>query len=412
MGIVQAESTARALFLRMSKFKWGLVRAFEMALQSLLFLVPKPNRLPPSDSAIRILVIEYWNLGDLAILVPFLSRLRNSFPGARIALLVNANLKFFLEAQELVDEFISIRVPWAQHFSRWKKYNPFSGLVLPFLRVVWSLRKRRFDWVFSGRMDIRDNLLMWLSATPRRIGYGIGGGGFLLTDRVSPDLSRPHRADIWLRLLSAVDVPLDQSTGSLKVGESGQQGAARFLRTRGIPHDATIIGFHPGARIPIRRWGDERFTDVALTLLRHEDVHVVWFSEPGLSANPPAHDRCHLANLDFDSFLALLSQCRLLVCNDSGPMHLANLLAVPVVAIFGSTNPVWFGPRGSHDRVVIRPEMWCRPCFDYCIFDQPYCLRAIKPKEVLQAASDLLADVRPDVNHPSASPLLVRIRGN
>jgi ADP-heptose:LPS heptosyltransferase len=412
MEIVEAESTARALFLRMSQLKWRIIRTVEIALRSLLSLLPKAAVPFPPDHAMRILVIEYWNLGDLAILVPFLSRLRKSFPGARIALLVNAKFEFFLKNQGLVDEFIPIRVPWAQHFSRWKKYNPFSAHLIPFLRVIWGLRKNRFDWVFSGRVDIRDNVLMWLSGTPRRIGYGIGGGGFLLTDRVVPDLSRPHRTDVWLQLLSAVGAPTEKYTATLRLSKKAQEDADKFLRARRIPPDAVVIGFHSGARIPVRRWGDERFTEVALGLLQQKDVHVVWFSEPGSITDSPSHDRCHAATLDFESFVAVLSRCQFLVCNDSGPMHLANLLAIPVVAIFGSTNPVWFGPRGSHDRVVIRPEMWCRPCFDYCIFDQPYCLRAIEPKDVLQAAADVLSEVHPNVEVASPPAMLVQIRGN
>jgi ADP-heptose:LPS heptosyltransferase len=407
------EAGARAHFLKLTPRKRRLVRMFESLARMVLPLLPSP----PSPHAAstqpgRILVIEYWNLGDLAILVPFLSRLRKSFPAARIALLVNAKFEFFLKDQGLVDEFIPVRVPWAQHFSRWKKYNPFSAHSLPFLRVVWSLRKNRFDWVFSGRMDIRDNFLMWLTGTPRRIGYGIGGGGFLLTDRVVPDLSRPHRADVWLQLLTAVDATAEEYTGTFKISEKAQEDASRFLRARRIPEDAVVIGFHPGARIPIRRWGDERFTEVALGLVRQENLHIVWFSEPGSISNSPSHNRCHAATLDFESFLAVLSRCQLLVCNDSGPMHLANLVAIPVVAIFGSTNPVWFGPRGPNDRVVIRQEMWCRPCFDYCIFDQPYCLRAIEPSEVLQAAIDLLSDVGRKVEGPLPAAMLVQIQGN
>ena len=385
------EAGAQAHFLKLTPRKRRLIRAFESLARMVLPLLPSP---PSPNSATtqpgRILVIEYWNLGDLAILVPFLRNLRRSFPEARISLLVNASLVSFLDGQGLVDEFIPIRVPWAQHFSRWKKYNPFSAHLLPFLRIIWSLRKNRFDWVFSGRMDVRDNFLMWLSGTPRRIGYGLGGGGFLLTDRVSPDLARPHRTDVWLQLLRAVGAPAQKYSATFKVSKKGQEDAGKFLRTRHLAQDAVVIGFHPGARIPIRRWGDERFTEVALGLLQQKDVHIIWFSEPGSTSTPPSHDRCHAATLDFPSFLAVLSRCQLLVCNDSGPMHLANLLAVPVVAVFGSTNPVWFGPRGPYDRVVIRSEMWCRPCFDYCIFDQPHCLRTITAKEVISYAREVV----------------------
>jgi heptosyltransferase-2 len=105
--------------------------------------------------------------------------------------------------------------------------------------------------------------------------------------------------------------------------------------------------------------------------------------------------RLHAVSLDFRFFLAVLSHCRLLLCNDSGPMHLANLLDVPVVAVFGPQRPEWFGPRGPHDRVVIHPEFSCRPCFDYCIFDQPHCLRTISCDEVSDAIKDVLRPMEP-----------------
>jgi heptosyltransferase-2 len=124
--------------------------------------------------------------------------------------------------------------------------------------------------------------------------------------------------------------------------------------------------------------------------LRESGTHILWFSEPGDSTQAPLMERCHAVSVSFRLFLAVLSQCRLLVCNDSGPMHLANLLGVPIVAIFGPQRPESFGPRGERDRVVIRPEFSCRPCFDYCIFDQPYCLRAISEDEVYHAAESVL----------------------
>lgn len=381
----------------MTRGKWRLVRTAERCLGLVLPLLPKPVRQAGAqDSPARILVVEYWNLGDLAIVVPFLRNLRQSYPSARISLLVNTGLASFLEGQGLVDEFIPVRVPWAQHFSRWKKYNPFSGLWLPFLRVIWSLRRREFDWAFSGRMDLRDNFLLWFSGAARRVAYGIGGGGFLLTDRVEPDLSHPHRADVWLHLLEAAGKQTDEKAGEFRLTEAERTAARSFLVDRAIPEDAFVIGVHPGARIATRRWGDERFAEVAQHILAESDAHVLWFSDPGNPSVAPPLERCHEVSLEFRAFVAVLSRCELLVCNDSGPMHLAGLLGVPVVAIFGATNPVWFGPRGAQDRVVIRPEFWCRPCFDYCIFDQPYCLRTITSGEVIGSVRGAGERVKPE----------------
>lgn len=395
-GSGDAEEAGRAVLLKMTRRKWRLVRAAERGIRLVLPLLPRPRALEAVPAQPKsILVVEYWNLGDLAILLPFLKNLRGAYPEARISLLVNAGLASFLEGQGVVDEFIAVRVPWAQHFSRWKKYSPFSRHWISFIRTLRGLRQRRFDWVISGRMDVRDNFLMWLTEAPRRIGYGFGGGGFLLTDRVNPDLSRPHRTDVWLHLLRALGVETTAAAGRFQHSPESLIEAQSLLADLGIPEGATIVGVHPGARIATRRWGDERFAEVTKELLKDEDLHVLWFLEPNGTGGAPKLARCHEVRLDFELFLAALSLCNLLVCNDSGPMHLAGLLKVPVVAVFGSTNPTWFGPRGGNDRVVIHPEMWCRPCFDYCIFDQPYCLRAITPEQTILSVKEVLEVIGP-----------------
>ena len=112
-------------------------------------------------------------------------------------------------------------------------------------------------------------------------------------------------------------------------------------------------------------------------------------------------------SLPLREFMAVLSQCSMFLCNDSGPMHIATALNVPVVALFGPTEPAWFGPLGPQDQIVIRPGFWCRPCFDYCLFDQPYCLRTISVQDVYQTAHKML-----DLLLPSSSNLEVGMMKN
>src|SRR5437016_2285611 len=229
------EAVARAHLLRMTPLKWRLARTFETLMRLLKPLTPPlPPFENPKEQPASILVIEYWNLGDLAILVPFLSNLKQSFPRARISLLLKAELTAFLEHQALVDEFIPVRVPWAQFFNRFRKYNPFSLDWISLARTILSLRKHRFDWAFSGRMDVRDNLMLWLSGARRRIGYGVGGGGSFLTDRVTPDLSRPHRAELWLHLLEALELPLDPKVDRFHLTHVELAWARSYLAGLGI----------------------------------------------------------------------------------------------------------------------------------------------------------------------------------
>ena len=396
------EASRRAALLHMTTRKWRFVKIFEALARLFKALIPSPAAANLAESPATMLVVEYWNLGDVAILVPFLARLRRTFPNARISLLVKAGLASLFEGQGIADEFIPVRVPWAQHFHRWRKYNPFSLDWISFANTIRALRKRRFDWAFAGRMDVRDNFLLWLTGARRRIGYGFAGGGTFLTDRVLPDLTRPHRSDTWLYLLEAVGASPYRPEIHYQLNDSDLSFARSYLADLGVPQNALLIGVHPGARIPTRRWGEDRFTQVARRLLKQTDAHILWFSEPGTQSQGPALERCHFVSLDFRPFVAVLSRCRLLVCNDSGPMHLANLLNVPVVAVFGPQKPAWFGPRGPHDRVVIRPEFSCRPCFDYCVFDQPYCLRAISVDEVYDAAMNQIGTIlNPERLHAS-----------
>jgi ADP-heptose:LPS heptosyltransferase len=93
---------------------------------------------------------------------------------------------------------------------------------------------------------------------------------------------------------------------------------------------------------------------------------------------------------DLRGFMALVTQCDVLLCSDSGPMHIANALGVPVTALFGPQRREWYGPRGKLDSVVQVDEMPCRPCFDACIFATPHCMEGITVDAVVSAIEDQL----------------------
>lgn len=399
-ALFDSEAAARASFLKMTPRKRRMIRLFELVLHPIVSLVESLRTRPASshDVCESILVIEYWNIGDIVNVLPFLSCLRAGYPNAQISLLANPAMSPVLAGQNLLDEIIPFTTPWSRHFSRWRKYNPFSLDWFSLFRSLLSLRRRKFHMVLTGRMDIRDNFLAWLIGARRRVGYGFAGGAFLLTDVVTPDLSRPHRSKIWLQLLRHLGKPILTETPQLLLTQEEKSFAETFLRDHRISESECIVGVHAGARIPARRWGAQNFASVASRIAAESDVRILWFVDP----KEKEATECPSAGfvpvcLPFRQFLAVLARCHLVLCNDSGPMHLATALGVPVVAVFGPMQPAWFGPMGENNRVVIRQEFWCRPCFDYCIFDQPYCLRAISPDEVHTAASRSLAQILPGV---------------
>jgi ADP-heptose:LPS heptosyltransferase len=263
-------------------------------------------------------------------------------------------------------------------------------LWIELLRTLSFLHNQQFDLAFTVRADIRDNLILWLSNARRRVGYGFGGGAFLLTDNASPDLEHPHLSVRWLRLLEHLGSFELVREPSLQVTGEEEQHAEQHLAALDVRDGDFLLGIHPGARNAMRQWGDANFAAVAQRLKSHFPVKVLWFQDPNQETEILDRSQVLPLALPLREFMAVLKRCQLLICNDSGPMHIATAIGVPVVAIFGPTEPAWFGPLGPNNRVVIQPGFWCRPCFDYCQFDEPYCMRVITVDSVYAAAESTL----------------------
>jgi lipopolysaccharide heptosyltransferase II len=389
-----ADKAALGTLVKMSARKRLLVRLFDSLAQPLVRAWDRifPVDPKPANGEIdRILVMEYWNLGDIVMLTPFLTSLRIQFPKAHITLLTSPKAAPLLDHQGLVDQVRVVLTPWAQHYSRWKKYNPFSLLWMDLFRALRSLHRQKIDLAFVGRADVRDNFMLWFIRAKQRVGYAFGGGGYFLTDAVVPDLQRPHFSNRWLTLLNAVGKTPVIREPRLKLAAQEQELAERVLVENGLQNTEFLVGIHPGARNILRKWGEGNFAALARRLQKEFPVKFIWFLDPGEKvADRNGIPAAYLA-LPMRLFMAVLARCDMLICNDSGPMHIAAALQVPVVAIFGPTEPAWFGPVGQQHRVVIQDGFWCRPCFDYCHFDQPYCMRTITVESVFQAAAESLS---------------------
>ena len=343
----------------------------------------------------RILIFEPGALGDMVLLTPFLHALRAHLSQARITLVGRADAGELLLESGLIDEWIPVQIPWAADKPRWKVNIPFSPAWLSLLRTVFQLRKSQFDLAFAAgwNCDLRSNFLLWLAGARRRVGYGYVGGDFLLTDVVQPDLEHPHVVERGLHLLEHIGVPVLRHDEGLRIAPEDQRDSAELLARHGIVSDDLVIGIHPGAGSPIREWGFERFAEIAHRMTELFGAKVLWFSDPAKPGPVPAELNIVPLALPFRLFRAALPHCRLFVCNDSGPMHVAAALKVPVVAIFGAQRPEWFGPWGEYHRVVIRNDIWCRPCADHCLWKEPHCLRLISVAQVMEAITEAMGSL-------------------
>jgi heptosyltransferase-2 len=333
-----------------------------------------------------LLVVEPWGIGDVVLSTALLRGLRSRLPGARITLLAKAYAKELLANSGLVDEIIVFDFPWTA-FSG--KLAPGKYLPKQFQQLIRQLRQRDFDVSFDARRDIRTNLITYFGGARRRIGFDAGGGAHLLTDALPSGTQNEHKVRDWLALLAPLEIESSESFApTLTVTEGERANARRRIRVAGLSTEKLIVGVHPGASQKVRKWKPERFAAVIDNLSSDPEVQVVIFEETEGDSNSIA-PTTHVPRLrsSLRDLMALITGCDILLCADSGPMHIANALDVPVTALFGPQRREWYGPRGELDHVVQIDEMPCRPCFDACIFSTPHCMDGITVEDVSRTVS-------------------------
>ena len=215
------------------------------------------------------------------------------------------------------------------------------------------LPARHFDVVFKACMHIREHVVLGLSGGDRRIAYAFGGGDRVLTDAIPIGDPNRHKSADWLRLLATFGGPQTVEAPRLKVSEVERRWADDFLRASGVSPGTLLVGVHPGASVAEKRWPLDRFSEVAASLTRRDGARVLAFIDPqGYGAALAEVSGVIPAKVGLRELMALIERCRLLVCNDSGPMHIAGALGVPTVAIFGTGINLWFAPLGEGHRLI------------------------------------------------------------
>jgi len=230
----------------------------------------------------------------------------------------------------------------------------------------------------DARGDIRNNLLSFLIGAKKRLGYQGTGGGYFLTHNLGNAHQNMHRVDAWLNLLESLGIGVYKCAPYLTLKENEEAFAENFLKASGISKGDLLVGIHPGARIKTRCWPLERFAKVAEYARDTCKAKIIVFLEPdGYGEDIPIRGENFKARLTLRELVALIKRLDLLVCNDGGAMHIATAVSTPVVAIFGPTDSLRFGPYGGSNTVIIEENISCRPCFDYCKFNKALCLERI-----------------------------------
>lgn len=346
----------------------------------------------------RILVLRYRFIGDTLLTVPFLRNLRRAFPDAEIDMVVAPYSSDVLIGTPYVDEFITYDPPTIHADSK-GQHNTLKAKS----RFIRSLRKKKYDKAYVLKRSFSSALIAFLSGAKERIGFDTEKRGFLLTRRV-PYIHEEHEVRNFLSVLRADGVPvIDEHLEAWLTPDELAFGDEFLARGEISPGDI-IVAIHPFTANPPRSWHEDSFVEAANRLQEIHGVKVIIFGgkrELSLAKyfkeriNPPP--LIAVGTTTLRETMAILSKCSLLLCNDSGIMHMGAALNVPLIALFGPQSPVKFGPWGEKCSIIYK-NFFCSPCrqkfFEECDPSprmKPMCMEEIGVDEVVTLASTLLS---------------------
>jgi len=309
----------------------------------------------------KLLIIELWGVGDLAIATPFLREACEKFDVTLLAKTFARDLQArFWPAVKV----IPFHAPWTAfdrkyHLHHWPWRSLFS--------VARKLRHEQFDVALSARRgDPRDHLLLRLSGAKMRLGYPrLGSRIFLTHPLASPD-RKEYRYEDWRIAARALDFELEPRDK---------------LRFPPRPTSRLVL-LHTGAAQAVRVWPLERYLLLARKL-RALGYPVRIVCDPGQAAWwKNAGEQEVAAPQSMSQLLKVLDDAGVFVGNDSGPGHLAASFGVPTFTLFGPQLPELFLP--VHPAAQFLPGKPCpyKPCSDYCRFPVAHCLVDVTEAEV------------------------------
>lgn len=345
----------------------------------------------------RILIVRLSAIGDCLNTLPALHALRRNYPDAHIAWLVEDKARDAVAGQPGLDEAIVLeRRRW---HDAWRG-GARRAAVRAALEHVARLRARRFDWVLDFQGNLKSSLQVLATAAPHRIGFSADAcreGSHLFTNvHVRPGPVRMHRVDKNLGLLRGLGLDVEGPRATFAYGPEARVRIDRWLAGT-LSAGARFVILHPGTSAfgAYKRWPVESFArlgDWVRERLGLEAV-VTWGpGEEGLARSVVDAMRaggqvaCRTGSLG--ELAALLARAAAFVGCDSAPLHLASLLDVPAVALFGPKDPALYGPYRNPHRVLYK-GLPCSPC-RYRSCGYPDCMRQIDPQEVARALAELL----------------------
>jgi len=346
----------------------------------------------------NILIIRLSAIGDVINVLPALRRLRAQFPGSKITWLVEDRASEILRDHPDVDEVIIYpRKKWQSGILR---VNKSLNIISESLSFYKKLRKNHYDLVIDFQGNLKSAVMNLITGSGNRLGFGRGyckEFNYLSTQHhVYPVGKKIHRIEKNLSLLKELDIETTFLQPELPVTKDDEEYISNFIDEKADP-SLPIIIIHPGTSKfgSFKQWPAENYTLLADMIQDKYDANVILTWGPGEldvvneiagSVKHKALPACETKSIK--QLTALIKRATLFIGGDTGPLHIASIMGIPVVGLYGPKDPAIYGPYDG-TAIVIKKDVPCSPCRKRTCGD-PICMSSILPEDVFSGVEKLM----------------------
>lgn len=320
---------------------------------------------------------------------PVLHALRYRFPYARIDMVVDDVFEELLFENPNVNNVIL------------HTRNPEGMKWIADISMLLKLRKNRYDLVVDLQGGPRGAWTAFFTGAGIRVGHHLKARNRMLYN-LRPEIASPidHTWKVQFMIAQPLAISLPKKPQfHLSIPEETQLSMVEKMDKAGLRFDRPLVLLHPGARIQVKRWPAARMGALARWLVDEKQVAVALagskndFEEIKLIRKASRYALPYFADLSLGELAALIKISDMVVCNDSGPMHMAGVLGTPTVSLFGPSDPIIWGPVGNRNiSISANPPMECMPCKQKgCPHKGHHCMTRIAVEDAIQAVSRLNA---------------------
>jgi len=350
----------------------------------------------------KILIRGVNWIGDAVMTMPSIRAVRHEFPDAHISLLVRPWVADIFKEDPDINDVILYD-------------DSFKGFIGK-IRLAKKLRNQKFDIAILLQNAFDAALIAWLAGIPERVGYSRDFRGFLLTKAipVSKDVLESHQVHYYLNLLRSMGIEAKETLPFIYLTDDEREKARKLLAIRAktprpfkAPDSKLLVGINPGATYgSAKRWLPERFAELMSRIINELNGEIIIFGSQSeikivdeiislvMPDGESSLQHTHILNMTGKTGLrelaAFIAECDAFITNDSGPMHMAAALFVPVVAMFGSTDRTATSPFGEGHQIITK-NLSCSPCMEReCPEGHMKCMSEITAEDVFTALKKIL----------------------